>query len=261
MKKKVFIPRAKHTASLQQATSTPKATASSSVCPQPKTRVSVLSMLVSASGSTTAVKLEDKVKDGTIGSTSASVTQQIQTGIQTGKASVQTWWSCPRCDCVISRALTPRKRANKKWAHIESHGLKVRALTGNYKSRSQMYRAIWDGKVKKSPGGLQKCNLIQTPRGRIVSKARSKHSKKVCKVNGWADHWRRWCKSTADMYQDRQGGSVLVFGLKRTGTNEQRTLYLKVLQRWGQWRAPKSEQVKKECSTRPEVVMVPDVID
>merc|ERR1712176_1650839 len=102
------------------------------------------------------------------------------------------WWSCPRCSYTIPDTLSVPVRNGRKCFHILSHGTKSQtAWSRNYKTRSRMLRAVWEGRLKFTPGKLTKKDLTLNKKGRVVPKKRSAHSKKVCQQSGWADSMRR----------------------------------------------------------------------
>ena len=77
------------------------------------------------------------------------------------------WWSCQRCSFTIPTGLDVAKRNGRKCFHILGHGHSMKARSGNYFHRSRMLRAVWSGKLKKTPGGLTKEDLKINAKGRV----------------------------------------------------------------------------------------------
>lgn len=169
------------------------------------------------------------------------------------KDSPAVWWSCPRCDFSILASVPVRKRNAAKRYHIRSaHGNSKLARTGNYLHRSKMLRAIWDGILTRSPGGLRKADLKANAKGRIVPKRRSAHSSKNCKKSGWAASWRQWCHANAALRQEQ--GITGFVKIKKTGTPQDRSVYLKVLERWAKTKAASMTKSLASAGSHIEIV-------
>jgi len=103
---------------------------------------------------------------------------------------------------------------------------RICAYLKDFRSRAYMYRAIWQGRFKKTRHGIEKKDLCVSASGLIVSKKRSVHSRKLGTLNGWIEHWRMWCRATS-----QARGALGVTGflkVKKGGTDEERSLFKKV---------------------------------
>lgn len=111
-------------------------------------------------------------------------------------------------------------------------GKRTVARLNDFRSRACMYRAIWQGRFKKTVRGLTKDDLRVNWLGRIVAKRKSAHCKKLAQDNGWANKWRNWIIATRTA---RHVLSVKGFmKVKPAGTEEEQTLYNEVRRRWSQ---------------------------
>lgn len=63
-------------------------------------------------------------------------------------------------------------------------------------SRRRDYEDVWHGVKARTSGGLTKSDLTINKLGRIVSKARSEHGKRMFKKNNLSKYWRQ--SSTTD---------------------------------------------------------------
>lgn len=214
-------------------TSNPEAASSSGQISLASAAASVASS--SAQRSSASVATVSRRVHGPSKPEAASSSSQRTSGSLGGKqpVNVTIWWSCPSCDYTIGMSKKPRLRANLKYCHIRNRHPKLKtAKTKNFKARASMYRAIWNGKLKKSSGGLTKEDLCVSHRGRIVPKRRSEHSKKIAAESGWAENWRTWCKSSAQVRTELgTRGFVLP---KRNGTPDQKNLHKKISERWAE---------------------------
>jgi len=103
---------------------------------------------------------------------------------------------------------------------------RVCAYLKDFRSRSYMYRAIWQGRFKKTRHGIEKKDLCVSASGLIVSKKRSVQGRKQGTLNGWIEHWRTWCLATS-----QARGELGVAGfmkVKQGGTDEEAALFKKV---------------------------------
>jgi len=98
-----------------------------------------------------------------------------------------------------------------------------------------MLRAVWEGALTQTPGRVRKGDLKINARGRVVPKRRSAHSSKVCKLNGWADNWRKWCHAAAAVRQEQ--GITGFAKLNKADKSPDNSLYVKVLERWAKSKA------------------------
>jgi len=103
---------------------------------------------------------------------------------------------------------------------------RICAYLKDFRSRAYMYRAIWQGRFKKTKHGIEKKDLCVSASGRIVSKKRSVHCRKLGTLSGWIEHWRMWCSATS---QAREAlGATGFVKVKRAGTDEEATLFKQV---------------------------------
>lgn len=145
------------------------------------------------------------------------------------KDASDVWWSCPRCLYTISDSLSVPVRNGRKCFHILGHGTKSQtARSRNYKLRSRMLRAVWEGRLKYTPGKLTKKDLTLNKKGRVVPKRRSAHSKKICQQNGWAESIRRWTRACNAVRA--QHGITGFMKLKKNGSAMEKKLYMQVVE-------------------------------
>jgi len=139
------------------------------------------------------------------------------------------WWACPRCSYTLPESLTAALRNGRKTMHILGHGSTCQTATrANFNSRAKMLRAVWDGRLKYTPGKLLKKDLILNKKGRVVPKKRSAHSTRLAAENGWSEARRRWCRA-CNTIRKREGITGFM-KLKRNGNALEKRLYMKVVE-------------------------------
>eukprot|EP00928_Gymnodinium_smaydae_P063700 TRINITY_DN471_c0_g1_i3.p1 TRINITY_DN471_c0_g1~~TRINITY_DN471_c0_g1_i3.p1 ORF type:complete len:290 (-),score=82.47 TRINITY_DN471_c0_g1_i3:131-1000(-) len=153
------------------------------------------------------------------------------------------WWRCNRCSFCIPSSLKSSARCSRKARHIRSHGISTTAIQNNYLSRARMLRAVWNGKMERTPGGLTKEDLMLNDRGRVVPKKRAVHSSKLFIESGNAKKWRKWCQAHKAVRKEH--GIMAFLKVTKDGSESQRELYQKVVERYN---APDTEE-----DTRPIV--------
>jgi len=156
--------------------------------------------------------------------------------VAAAQASGAVWWKCPRCDFSVAASMPVMNRNSLKSYHIRNnHGNSKTAESGNYLRRGNMLRAVWEGALTQTPGRVKKGDLKINAKGRVVPKRRSAHSSKVCKLNGWADNWRKWCHAAAAVRQEQ--GITGFAKLNKADKSPDNSLYVKVLERWAKSKA------------------------
>eukprot|EP00928_Gymnodinium_smaydae_P063699 TRINITY_DN471_c0_g1_i2.p2 TRINITY_DN471_c0_g1~~TRINITY_DN471_c0_g1_i2.p2 ORF type:complete len:299 (-),score=74.35 TRINITY_DN471_c0_g1_i2:218-1114(-) len=162
------------------------------------------------------------------------------------------WWRCNRCSFCIPSSLKSSARCSRKARHIRSHGISTTAIQNNYLSRARMLRAVWNGKMERTPGGLTKEDLMLNDRGRVVPKKRAVHSSKLFIESGNAKKWRKWCQAHKAVRKEH--GILSFLKVTKDGSESQRDLYQQVVEKYN---APETE-----VDTRPIVrVKVEKVVD
>mmetsp|Transcript_49571 Transcript_49571/g.128621 ORF Transcript_49571/g.128621 Transcript_49571/m.128621 type:complete len:273 (+) Transcript_49571:93-911(+) len=100
---------------------------------------------------------------------------------------------------------------------------RTRCSLRDFRSHAYMYRALWQGRFKRTTGGLTKDDLTVSITGKIVPKRRSAHCRKIGTENGWVDHWRHWLRATRDA---RAALGVDGFvKVKKNGTDDEMALF------------------------------------
>lgn len=144
------------------------------------------------------------------------------------------------------KKLTTRKKGSKPWLK------RTIAKTGDYTSRAWLYRAVWEGRFKKTPGGLTVKDLKPNKRGRIVPKRRSEQSRKNAEKSGFAQNGRSWCRSLMKAREDLCiTGFVLV---KKNGNNQEASLYKRTLETWAQMRVRLTNEALEKAGSASRIV-------
>lgn len=100
------------------------------------------------------------------------------------------------------------------------------AKISNYKRKGWAYRLVKTGKKAKTSGGLTKQDLMYNANGRVVSKKRSKHSKKLY-VDNHLDLW------AASLVETRAKFGVTGFlKVKKTGDATTTSLHKQMYALW-----------------------------
>eukprot|EP00931_Biecheleriopsis_adriatica_P017854 TRINITY_DN12662_c0_g1_i1.p1 TRINITY_DN12662_c0_g1~~TRINITY_DN12662_c0_g1_i1.p1 ORF type:complete len:224 (-),score=69.92 TRINITY_DN12662_c0_g1_i1:100-771(-) len=89
------------------------------------------------------------------------------------------------------------------------------------------YRLVFNGKKKRTSGNLKKRDLMRNKRGRIVSKRRHAFGTRMWKANG-LDRWVEGVMTS----REELGIKGFVCPKKNAGTEEQRQLYTKILEKF-----------------------------
>jgi hypothetical protein len=97
----------------------------------------------------------------------------------------------------------------------------------DFRSHAYMYRAIWQGRFRKTSSGLKKDDLTVSITGKIVPKRRSAHCRKIGTDNGWIDHWRLWLRATRDA-RDALGVSGFM-KVKKNGSDDEMALFARIV--------------------------------
>jgi len=185
--------------------------------------------------------VKDIKEEPSVGQAAAS-----SSGAGAGAASA----SRPKVEKVTknSKKKFPRRKAGSKpWLK------RTIVKASDYTSRAWMLRAVWEGRFKKTPGGLTVGDLKQNKKGRIVPKRRSEQARQNAEKSGFAANGRAWNKS---MMKAREDMAIVGFVLvKKNGDNQQATLYRKTVETWAEMRVRLTNEALEKAGSASRIFL------